>query len=100
MSCWVSLISSENPCGHRAPKLGNYHLDSANLCGTTLVCGQSDSSEPAALERANEIYVSNGDLSAGLINIPLIKPIKKGMLVNYVDRGGSKKSMKIISVRR
>jgi hypothetical protein len=21
MSCWVSLISSENPCGHRAPKL-------------------------------------------------------------------------------
>ena len=21
MSCWVSLISSENPCGHRVPKL-------------------------------------------------------------------------------
>jgi hypothetical protein len=25
MSCCVSLISSENPCGHRAPKLPEFH---------------------------------------------------------------------------
>lgn len=64
------------------------------------MCSESDSSgTAAALERANEICVSRGDLSAGLINIPLIKfTLKKGMLVNYVDRGGSKKSWKIISV--
>jgi hypothetical protein len=64
------------------------------------MCDVSDSSgTAAALERANEIRVSRGGLTTGSINIPLIKfTLKKGMLVNYGERGGSKKSLKIISV--
>jgi hypothetical protein len=65
------------------------------------MCDEPGSSETAAsLERANETCVSSGEgLTADLIDIPTITFIlKKGMFVNYVAHGGSKKSLKIISV--